>query len=58
MLELIAHIAKYDRGATSVEYGLIVELLLIAMISSLGHLAESNNGIWINVAKKFTKKPG
>ena len=53
MLELVFLIAKCDRGTTAVEYGLSVALLFIAMISSLRNLAESNNGIWINVSNKF-----
>jgi pilus assembly protein Flp/PilA len=55
VLEFVFRIAKCDRGATAVEYGLIVSLIIIAMIASLGNLAESNNGIWINVSNKFTK---
>jgi pilus assembly protein Flp/PilA len=42
MLERIRRIHKCDRGATAVEYGLIVTLIIIAMIPSLGTVA---NGI-------------
>jgi pilus assembly protein Flp/PilA len=55
MLELVFRIAKCDRGATAVEYGLIVSLIVIAIIASLGNLAERSSGIWINVSNTFTK---
>lgn len=42
MLERIRRIQKCDQGATAVEYGLIVTLIIIAMIPSLGTVA---NGI-------------
>jgi pilus assembly protein Flp/PilA len=42
MLERIRRIQKCDQGATAVEYGLIVTLIIIAMIPSLGNVA---NGI-------------
>lgn len=38
-----------SRGATAVEYGLIVALIVIAMIAALRHLAERNTAIWNNV---------
>jgi Flp pilus assembly pilin Flp len=36
MLERIRRIHKCDQGATAVEYGLIVTLIVIAMTASLG----------------------
>ena len=42
MLERIQRIQKCDQGATAVEYGLIVTLIIIAMMASLGNVA---NGI-------------
>ena len=42
MLERIRRIQKCDQGATAVEYGLIVTLIIIAMMASLGTVA---NGI-------------
>ena len=55
MLEFVFLIAKCDRGTTAVGYGLSVASLFIAMNPSLGNLAESNNGIWINVSNTFRK---
>ncbi|WP_397598330.1 Flp family type IVb pilin [Sphingorhabdus sp.] len=42
MLDFIRRIQKCNQGATAVEYGLIVTLIIIAMIPSLGTVA---NGI-------------
>ena len=38
------------RGGTAVEYGLIVALIVIAMISALSAFAETAIGIWNFVA--------
>lgn len=53
MLELIPRIVKCDQGATAVEYGLIVSLIVIAMIASLGNFAGSTQGMWNNVTTKI-----
>jgi Flp pilus assembly pilin Flp len=42
MLDFIRRIQKCNQGTTAVEYGLIVTLIIIAMIPSLGTVA---NGI-------------
>lgn len=52
MLELIRRIKKCDQGATAVEYGLIVSLIVIAMIASLGNVANGTQGMWNNVSNK------
>lgn len=41
-----------DRGATAVEYGLIVALVVIAMVASLTGLGNVTSGIWNNVHEK------
>ncbi|MFN3618748.1 Flp family type IVb pilin [Sphingorhabdus sp.] len=54
MLELIRRIVKCDRGATAVEYGLIISLIVIAMIASLGNFAGSTQSMWNQVSNKIT----
>jgi pilus assembly protein Flp/PilA len=34
------------RGATAIEYGLIVSLIVIAMIAALRGVADENTGLW------------
>jgi pilus assembly protein Flp/PilA len=52
MLELIRNIAKCQRGATAVEYGLILSLLVIVMLVSLSNVAGSTTGMWNSVSNK------
>jgi len=35
-----------DRGATAIEYGLIVSLIAMAMISAFSGIANENIGLW------------
>ena len=37
------------RGATAIEYGLIVALVVIAMIAALSGVADENTGLWATV---------
>jgi len=39
-------------GATAIEYGLIVSLIVIAMIASLGSVADTTNAMWDRVSSK------
>lgn len=40
------------RGATAVEYGLILALLVLAMIGALHALAGKTTGMWNNVSQR------
>ncbi|WP_411291407.1 Flp family type IVb pilin [Sphingorhabdus sp.] len=54
MLELIRRIEKCEQGATAVEYGLIVSLIVLAMLSSLSSVATSTTQTWNDVTTKVT----
>ena len=54
MLELIRLIQKCDQGATAVEYGLIVSLIIIAMMASLGTVANGTQAMWNNVSNEVS----
>lgn len=41
---------RCERGATAVEYGLILALIVLAMIAALSNLANKTVGMWNNVA--------
>ena len=43
-----------DRGATAVEYGLIVALIVIAMIVAMGSVGAQNNAMWDFVSTKVS----
>jgi len=38
------------RGATAVEYGLILALIFLAMVMSLRNVATATTGMWNNVS--------
>jgi pilus assembly protein Flp/PilA len=54
MLERIRRIQKCDQGATAVEYGLIVSLIVIAMMASLGTVANGTRTMWNNVSNEVS----
>lgn len=43
-----------QRGATALEYGLIVALIAIAMSGALSMLGGGNGGMWTNIASAVT----
>jgi pilus assembly protein Flp/PilA len=42
-------------GATAVEYGLILSLLVIAMMAALGNVAGSTTNMWNDVSNDITE---
>ena len=51
---LRARLSRDERGATAIEYGLIVALIVIAMVASLTQVASVTTGMWNNVSDKVT----
>lgn len=43
------------KGATAVEYGFILALIVIAIIASIQGLAGTTTGMWNNVSDKVQK---
>jgi pilus assembly protein Flp/PilA len=41
-----------ERGATAVEYGLILTLVVIAIIGSISAVADATSGMWTDVEQK------
>ena len=52
MLDLIRRITRCEQGATAVEYGLIVSLVVIAMIGALTNVAGSTTNMWNDVSNQ------
>ena len=46
MLKFMRQILREDTGATAVEYGLIISLVVLAMITALQSVAEQNTTMW------------
>ncbi|MEA1084925.1 MAG: Flp family type IVb pilin [Sphingomonas sp.] len=47
-----ADLRRDSRGATAVEYGLIVALIVIVMIVALKQVARANTDVWQQVSTK------
>lgn len=47
--------AADQRGATAIEYGLIVSLVVIAMVASLSSVGSVTSEIWGNVSSKVNQ---
>ena len=45
---------KDERGATAVEYGLIVALIFLAIAGAVAGMANENTKTWNNVSDKMT----
>ncbi|MBB6191885.1 pilus assembly protein Flp/PilA [Sphingobium wenxiniae] len=45
-------LARCQRGATAIEYGLILTLIFLAIISAVGQLANENIEMWDHVAEE------
>ena len=45
---------RNTRGATAIEYGLIVALVVIAILVSLQGVADENTGLWAVVTSNVT----
>lgn len=45
-------LAASERGATAIEYGLIVALIAMACVGALSQLGGGANGMWTKIANK------
>ena len=52
LIELLSRsgLLQCQRGATAVEYGLILALVVLAMMAALSNVANKTVGMWNNVA--------
>ena len=55
---IIRKILGDSQGATAVEYGLIVALIVIAMVGALESVANANTGLWATVTSKILTATG
>jgi len=52
MLELIRRITRCEQGATAVEYGLIIAMIVIAIVGSLGNFGQGSQSMWNKVSNQ------
>ena len=50
--KFLACLAQDQRGATAVEYGLIISLIVLAMMAALNNVASATIDMWGNVSTK------
>jgi pilus assembly protein Flp/PilA len=48
-------LARDERGATAVEYGLILALIFLAMVGAVVLLASTTTNMWNNVSDAVSK---
>ena len=53
MLGLLRALARDNRGATAIEYGLIVSLIFIAIVVAVTATANSTIAMWSNIVVKM-----
>jgi len=54
MRRRLIKLIRNANGATAIEYGLIVALIVIVVIAGISTLGGSNGGIWGNTADKVS----
>jgi pilus assembly protein Flp/PilA len=52
MIHVLRQLARSRRGATAVEYGLILSLVVLTMLAALQGLANTTSSMWNNVSDK------
>ena len=52
---VLGRLVRDERGATAVEYGLIVALIVIAMIGALTQVAGSTINMWVEVEQNVAR---
>lgn len=50
----LSEITRDKKGATAVEYGLIVGLVFLGIVSGVALLAGTTTGMWNNVSSEVT----
>lgn len=54
MRAFFGRIKACQRGATAVEYGLIIAMVVLAMIGALSEVASKTNGMWSRISNEVT----
>lgn len=55
MFNKLKALMRSQSGATAVEYGLIVALIVLAIIASLANVADKTTGMWGKVSNEVSK---
>jgi pilus assembly protein Flp/PilA len=55
MQKFLRRLAEDKRGATAIEYGLIVALIVLAMFSALAGVGTETIALWSKVADQYER---
>jgi pilus assembly protein Flp/PilA len=55
MIDLLKKLYLSDKGATAVEYGLILALIALAAVVAISGVANETIGMWDDVANQVTE---
>lgn len=55
MIDLLKKLYLSDKGATAVEYGLILALIALAAVVAIGGVANETINMWSDVANRVTE---
>ena len=58
MVQLLQKIVSDERGATAVEYGFMLALIVLAMMSALSGVADETSKLWNDVSTKTAEATG
>ena len=50
--EILTRLKQDERGATVIEYALIITLLSLVIVGAAGNLANGTNGTWTTASSK------
>ena len=53
-MKFIKKLVRNEKGATAIEYGLIVAMIAMAIIGAVKSVADENNGLWAIVKDNVT----
>ena len=52
MVRRLAKLSRDERGATAVEYGLIISMIVLAMVGALVQVAGVTGNMWDHIANE------
>jgi len=58
MVQLLQRIVRDERGATAVEYGFMLVMIVLAMMSALSGVANETSALWQEVSSKTEEATG
>jgi pilus assembly protein Flp/PilA len=55
MKRIVKSVLKCERAATTIEYGMILALIVLAMMAALNGFANGSNAMWNDISTKMSE---